>query len=239
MIAKMSLLSAALLSLVACGGDDGGGIKLVDAKVADAKVFMDAKMCATPATFSGGTIGSATMTSPGQFFVKNMTTNVVSFAIAITISKQTDALKDILYVQVPTPANGFMANVPYNFATDATNVSGAAAIALLDGDTPMQGADGTMTLFPENGNITFSQVGLNNGDNVFFTIGMANYKEIDADGNQVAGGCASNLGNITIFGKQNAAAPTRMVPTNPQTDTTTTSARKLDVHQLALPFTLN
>ena len=133
MIAKMSLLSAALLSLVACGGDDGGGIKLVDAKVADAKVFMDAKVCPTPATFSGGMIGSSTAPMSGQFFVKNTMTNVVQFGIKITISKSADAADDILYLIVPTPANGFQANVPYNFATDATNVSGAAAIAILDG----------------------------------------------------------------------------------------------------------
>jgi hypothetical protein len=237
MIAKMSLLPVAFMSLVACGGDDGGGVHLVDAKVADAKVFMDAKACLTPATIGNGSVGTAAMPATGQFFVKPMTGEV---EYLVKIGLNSDALKDFLYLAVPKPTGGTWAtNTPYMFETDATATGTPAAIAFIDADAPAMG-DGLMTLWPENGSITFTMLGTNNGDKVNATVSMTSFKEIDADGNQVVGGCATALAGLSIFGQQNADAPARIAtPSGPGADTTTATARALDIRDLPTEITIN
>lgn len=236
MIAKMSLLPVAFMSLVACGGDDGGGVHLVDAKVADAKVFMDAKACLTAASIGNGSVGTMAMPNAGQYFIKTMAGDV-EFGIKIALNN--DSLKDYLYLIVPAPAGGTWApNTPYMFQTDPTS-STAAAIAFIDADAPASG-DGLMTLWPENGQITFSQIGTTNNSNVFATVTMTSFKEIDADGNQVAGGCMTNLAGLSIFGKQNADAPARLAPTTgPEAGPTNVTARAVDIRQQLQPVVLN
>jgi len=206
---RLSSCSAVLVALVSlpligCGGDDEGGGVMVP----DAKVFMDAppaqNTCEIPASVQGGSLGSDTMRQsddwvykPAQGPFKGKTV----FSVSVPIDQgQTDF---VTFIAVKNGAT-WTTNAPINFETNPTNLAAANAVAIIDQNLNAQTGASDKTLWASSGSITFSEIDQTANAKITFT-GTANFREIDDQGADVAGGCTSMLGTVQVFLQQKTA----------------------------------
>lgn len=187
-------------SLIACGGDDGGGN---NTPMPDAKVFMDAATdmaaaCVIPATVPGGTLGSDASRQSANWIRKNMSGQYI-FSLTIPLDM---TMKNIVTFAVVRQGTSWTVNSPINFDPNPTNQSAVAAAFMREGYDSMTGA-ATKYLWASSGSITFTEIAQTTGANITFSTTAANYREVNPmTGADVAGGCASMMGAVQGFVKQ-------------------------------------
>ncbi len=182
----------ACLALSACSGDDGGKTQLADAAI-DSPKQMDAPaaVCTIPASLPAGQM-VGTMAAPvaDNFVAKNMMGTIL---FRLPIATTMDRKNGVSFI-VPRPATGF---VPGTFAFEPLTATMPKAVAFMSGNITNGMAE--KTLAATNGSITLTSIGQTAGASIKGTVASTTFKEIDASGNQVAGGCASTLGGLSFF----------------------------------------
>ena len=200
---RLFLMSFLLGStLVACGDD--GGTKLVDApKMIDAAAIDSPAMVACPpATVGAGAFGTMAAPMSGNFVTKTMAGNPF---LGIGLLTSMDMKNAVTFVW-PKPAAGFAAGT-FVLATDP-NAATPAAIAYYEGglDPAMPMANAAHFLWASNGTLTISSVsktgaagaGENPNDVFVGTLSAVMFKEIDANGAIIPGGCTVSTGAISF-----------------------------------------
>jgi len=197
---RCSAVVTALLAvpLIGCGGDDGPTVKPVDAKV-----FMDAPPdttlpCAIPMNQSGGSLGSDTMRQSANWIRKNMAGTTTFFAVTIPLDM---AQKNTLTLAVIKSGANWTTNVDIPWTADP-NAQTAAAFAFMDENYNMTSMTSDRTYWASTGSIKFTQIAQTADANITFTTTASNFREIDANGADVAGGCTSTVGALQGFLKQ-------------------------------------
>lgn len=182
----------ACLALSACG-DDGGKTHLADAAI-DSPKQMDAPaaICTIPATIPAGSVGTMAAPASGNFVVKSTMGSMPVF-FGLRIYTTMDMKNDVSFI-VPRPANGF---APGTFAFDTTGAAMPVALAYMGGN--YTGTMAQKELDATNGSITFTSIGQTAGASIKGTVSSTIFKEVDANGNQVAGGCTSTVAGLSFF----------------------------------------
>jgi hypothetical protein len=197
---RCSAVLTALLAvpLIGCGGDDGPTVKPVDAKV-----FMDAPPdttlpCAIPMNQAGGTLGSDAMRQSANWIRKNMAGTTTFFAVTIPLDM---AQKNTLTLAVIKSGANWTTNAPLNWVADP-NAATAQAFAFMDENYNSTSMTSDRTYWASSGSIQFSQIAQTAGAKIDFVTTSSAFREIDANGADVAGGCTSTVGAITGFLQQ-------------------------------------
>lgn len=207
----IALVAFASVPLIACGGDDdgggGGGVT-----VPDAKVFMDAppmqSTCVIPADIPGATFGSDAMRQSEDWI--GVVQNKTRFAVSIPIDQE---MKHWFNLVVFKNGATWTKNTAIPFTTDPTSQT-PQAIAFLEENYNDSTMSADRLLWASSGSITFTDIDQTAGAKITFSTTPANFREIDQmTGADVAGGCTSMAGAVTVFLAQKTAV------TDPQTAT--------------------
>jgi hypothetical protein len=197
LICRSALFAAFLaLPLIACGGDDGGGVI-----VPDAKVFMDAPpdtvaACAIAAMNPGGTAGSDTMRQSANW-IRKLTNGTIVFSVSFPIDA---TMKNYATFGAIKTGATWTKGTPINFDTNPTSTM-PAAFAYMDENLDTMTGNSTRTLWASSGSITFTDIDeTTSGAKITFSTTAANFREVDGmTGAEVAGGCTSQLGAVTAY----------------------------------------
>jgi hypothetical protein len=188
-------LAFASMPLIACGGDDGGGVI-----VPDAKVFMDAPpdmqaVCGIAATNAGGTVGSDTMRQSADWIRKTMNGQIY-FSVSVPLdSTQKNFVTFVALKQGTTWTTG----TPITFDTNPTSTT-PAALAFMDENLDLMTGNSSRTLWASSGSITFTEIAQMAGSKITFSTTAANFREVDGmTGAEIAGGCTSMMGMVTAY----------------------------------------
>ena len=233
MIAKMSILPVALLSLVACGGDDK---PTVTVKV-DAKVFQDAPPpppCGVDAAgFGTLSLGSTAMPVTGDWIdlpADNMTgpyMGKTTFVLAGNLPGSTMTLRDPLIIIVPKGNAGFPTGAVTLDPDPNSTTPAAYGYILGDFDT---GTNEFVNLYwPSTGSITITAISEADGGAITGSVSAINFREVD-DSGDVAGGCTTKIGGLNFTLKQMNMAATGKEVVDPST---LTPAQRLAVAKAA------
>lgn len=210
------LFTVAIPTLVACGGDDGPGIK-----IPDAKVFQDAPIdvstaCSAPAMIPGGgsigTEAAPAARSSGDWIEKDATTGAIAFELAFRPSSSD--MQNVLVFVVPKPEQGPFTATAYPLDGNPNSTDPDNAFAYMQANIDINAGTVGRLLFASSGTITFSQFNNTNGGNIFGTLSAVNFREIErqAPFGDVAGGCTSMLGADVKFYLKQTTAVTREIP---------------------------
>lgn len=194
--------SLLLAAAVGCGGDDGGKVK-----VPDAKVFQDAPPsmvdapppCLTPATI--GMLSIGTMAMPATFMtgpapISKTQSGLIFFGLGFYMDQ---AKKTAMTIIVPKPAAGFQTNVNYNYDPDY-NSQMPAALAFIEDGLDAQGMNPAHFLYASTGSAKFTQIAQTDGANVFGSAAAATFREVDSmTGADIAGGCTTSSAGVTFY----------------------------------------
>jgi hypothetical protein len=194
---RSSVVLTTLLAvpLVACGGDDGG--KVI---VPDAKVFMDAPPdtmlpCAVPMTLPGGSLGSDAMRQSANWIRKNMAGTVTFFGVTIPLDQAQTNLVTLVAIK---QGASWTTNQAITFDPDP-NSSAGQAFAFIDENYNQTSMTSDRTYWASTGTITFTEIAQTAGAKITFNTAAANFREVDDNGADVAGGCTSMLGALTAY----------------------------------------
>jgi hypothetical protein len=197
---RSSAVLTALIAvpLIGCGGDDGPTVKPVDAKV-----FMDAPPdttlpCAIPMNVPGGTLGDANNRQSANWIRKNMAGTTTFFAVTIPLDM---AQKNTVTLAVIKQGASWPTNVDVNWTADPNSATGQA-FSFMDENYNQTSMTSDREYWASTGSIKFTAIAQTADANIDFTTTSANYREIDANGADVAGGCTTTLGALTVFLKQ-------------------------------------
>lgn len=197
--------SLLLAAAVGCGGDDGNKVHVPDAKVfQDAPpVLIDAPPpCVTGATTMGGSIGSMMTPATFQTGPAPISKDTMSGTVFFGLGFYLDATKKTaMTIIVPRPANGFQTNSAYAYDPNP-NATAPVALAFIEDGLDAQGMNPAHVLYASTGSVTFSQIAQTDGSNIFGSTTAANFREIDSNGADVAGGCTTMAGVFQFFLKQ-------------------------------------
>lgn len=195
-------------TLVACG-DDGGGTTLIDAaKTPDAPgIDAPAMVACPPATLGMGSIGTAAAPASGNF-VRKTTTGTMNPFLGISSYTTMDMKNAITFVW-PKPTAGFAAGTfPWDNDPNAMN---PAALSFFEGglDPANPMADAAHFLWTASGTLTIQSVtktgaaGAGENPNDVFTgsVSATMYRELDAQGAVLPGGCTVMAAGITFVTK--------------------------------------
>ena len=209
MIAKMSILPLALMSVVACGGDDPKPMITTP----DAKVFMDAPApppCSVDKA-GFGTLGLGTMAAPLESDWFEMPTmgpymGKTVFALGGGLPGSTMTVRDTLIILLPKGTGGFpMTAQMLDTTGNPTATTPAYGYILGDYDT------GTMDFvnlyWPSSGSITVTAIAEPDGSAITGSVTAIDFREID-DSGDVANGCTTKIGGLNFNLKQKAMAAT-------------------------------
>jgi len=212
--------SFALVAAAGCGGDDGGGIH-----VPDAKVYMDAAIDAPPAcvvdmSYPALSIGTMTTPAPGNHFDK-ITSGTYAGKLEFFLAGKLDMNTkfDALFIDVRQPDSGTWATgAPYAFQSDATSATYDADAYIL-GDIDTTANSYAQVLWASQGTITFTTFETPSATSkAAGSVTMTPMRQIDDNtGAAVAGGCTTSLAGLSFNVVQNQALPARQV-SNDQKD---------------------
>jgi hypothetical protein len=210
MLSKLSILSVALLPLVACGGDDG-----VMVKRPDAKIFMDAPPpppCSVqksfalglqlgasddPVLYAMGSLGwfrTPTEEDGGPYVGKPIWT----MSAALPDPQGDQNLRDIWVVEVLKPQAGFQTNTPY--VNDPDPVAAAPiARSYIFGDVDTSTGEFIHLYWASTGQTSFTQITEAPDANIFGATSTLNYREIDEQNADVAGGCTAKISSLKFY----------------------------------------
>jgi len=234
MIAKTSLFSLALLSLVACGGDDGQIHVTVDAKV-----FNDAPpppecavpkagwplglvlgSSAMPVSYAMGSMGwFQTPTDPGPYM------NMRIFEMGAGLPSSTDGARDVFILEVLKPGAGFQTGTAYVNDPDP-NSTLPLARSYIFGDVDANGDFSTL-YYASSGQTSFSAISEAADAPVNGTASSLNFREVDDMNNDVAMGCTTKLAKLQFYLVNTEST---MAAGKPQGDLTAVSAE--ETHRL-------
>lgn len=207
------IFTVATATLAACGGDDGGTMVTIP----DAKVFMDAPPvveCSAPANFGMGTLGSMGTPATRQTgdWIGADPFEAITGEVFTLVTGFTGDDANTLIFQVPKPEGGAWAPGTFNFETDPQAMTVPPALSFVQAN--IVGNTVGRVLWPSAGSITFTQVGSTANSNIFGTVNMTSWVEIDVDTFMVVpGGCMSSITKLDFFLKQSMdAVVTRTAP---------------------------
>jgi hypothetical protein len=211
MIAKMSLLPVALMSLVACGGDDPKPMVTTP----DAKVFMDAppppECSVDKAGFGNLGLGTAMAPVSGDWFIMPTSgpyNGKVVFALGGTLGDPQAPIVDSLNILLPKNANGNFPMTATDLDTTGTPTATTPAYAFILGDYVKASMELTNLYWPSTGAITVTAIGETDGAAITGSVSMMNFREVDDQGSDIAGGCTTKIGGLSFNLKQMAMAAT-------------------------------
>ncbi len=199
----MRLLALPVLFVaVGCGSDGTKKPMLLDAKV-----FLDAGVdapptCAVKTMFGGLTLNIPTM--PSDWFFQppsgpNMGKQVLDISAALPDSTAT--LRDILSIRYIKPLQGFALNTAVPFDPSPTSTT-AVAFAILFGDYDTGTMMEAMDYWGSTGSLTLTAIGEADGASIKGMMATTAMRQIDANGADVAGGCATSLTGLAFDLKQ-------------------------------------
>jgi hypothetical protein len=204
---KNSVLSLVLMSLAACGGDDG-----VMVKRPDAKIFMDAPPpppCSVQKSFPLGlSLGSTTMPVPyamgsmgwfrtpteGPYTGKPIWT----MSAALPDPQGDQNLRDIWVVEVLKPQAGFQTNTPYVNDPDPLAATPIAR-SYIFGDVDTSSGEFIHMYWASTGQTTFTEITEAPAANIFGATSNLNYREIDEENADVTGGCTAKISALKFY----------------------------------------
>lgn len=213
MLSKLSMLSVALLPLVACGGDDG-----VMVKRPDAKIFMDAPPpppcsvqknfalglqlgdAADPVLYAMGSMGWFRTPTEGPYAGMPIWT----MSAALPDPQGDQNLRDIWVVEVLKPQAGFQVNTPYVNDPEPTSATPIAR-SYIFGDVDTASGEFIHMYWASTGQTTFTQITEAPDANVFGATSTLNYREIDDQNADVAGGCTAKISSLKFYLKNTEA----------------------------------
>lgn len=206
MISKISFLSAALIVVVGCGGDDPK-IRVT----VDAKVWNDAPPppeCAVPKTgwSLGLSLGSTSMpisyAMGGMGWFQTPTMGVFSgkpiFTMGAGLPSSTASARDIFVLEVAKPGGGFATGTAYVNDPDP-NSTAPIADAYILGDVDTSSGDFTTLYWASSGSTTFTTISEAPDAKVEGNATSLNFREIDDMNNDVAMGCTTKLGRLSFY----------------------------------------
>lgn len=228
--------SLVLAATVGCGGDDGPGVI-----VPDAKVFMDAAVDAAPlctvtceanicdgqngSPAPGGTMFPALILAAGGtqqnptpidaevIFVNDEMGSPLEGRTVLEFGGklgEQNGLGDYMIVRVVKPTAGNFpvgTAVPFNSDPNVAIPDTVLGQAFFLGDAPAQGNPAQL-YWASDGSITLNAVGEAVGDLINGEVTATNFREVDlSSGADVTGGCTSSVGGLQFYYKQAAPMP--------------------------------
>jgi hypothetical protein len=188
-------------SLIACGGDDGGGN---NTPMPDAKVFMDAApdmmaACALPATFAGNTAGSDASRQSMNWISKNAQM-VTAFRILLPLDM---TQKNFVQFVATKQGASWTVNTPINFEPDPTKMATAGAYAMVAENLNLMTGTADKLYWASSGSITFTEIAQTANAKITFTTTPANFRQVNPMGGaDIPGGCTTMVGIWQVFLRQ-------------------------------------
>lgn len=181
---------------------DTGGTGDIDAPM-DSDAGTDAAhTCYLPMDIGGGAFGTQAQPIESNWFAMPTSGPLMGrtvFSIPAQLNQQ--APINVLEIDVVRPAGGYAINTPYAFTTTPTATF--VAQSMLYGNFDVNNSTFDQELFASSGSITFTQIGEAPSSNIFGTVSMTMYREIDQTTNaDVPNGCTSTLTGIQFYLRQ-------------------------------------
>lgn len=213
MTSKVKLMLA--VSLAACGGGGGDGPMVIRP---DAKIFMDAPpppACSVqksfplglalgtadePVPYAKGSMGWFRTPADGPYMGKPIWT----MSAGIPDPQGDQNRQDIWIVEVLKPSSGFQTNTPY--ANDpAPTAALPLARSFIFGDYDAPSGEFIHLYWASMGQTTFQQITEAPDANIFGASTGLNYREIDEQNTDVAGGCTAKITSLRFYLKNTEA----------------------------------